>query len=322
MKYAGLGTLPEQVQRDILAGKASACALSALLAVARQGDGEHQQRAFDQLCAAAPARRRKAAPRDAHDAAAPPAEPAPLASLQVRVAGYFNPERFVEQRVAASKQLRDVQAFVAELNRNLASPRAKRTPAAIHAAIDAELRRRDLLTAFEVKLIEDQAGDRPRYQVQLVLDQADWEHRRRYDGFTVLVAHPTLTHSAAELCRLYRAKDVVEKDFQAIKGFTELRPLWHHNAGKVRAHVTVSMLALALERMLSERLRSYSAKAALQVLDSCRLNNYQAGATTLLSVTTPDPEQAAILRELNLQQLVDDDEVAERLMPRPAQHRP
>lgn len=37
--------------------------------------------------------------------------------------------------------------------------------------------------------------------------------------------------------KLYRAKDVIERDFRLIKDVVELRPIYHHIYAKVRAHL-------------------------------------------------------------------------------------
>ena len=72
----------------------------------------------------------------------------------------------------------------------------------------------------------------------------------------------------------------VEKDFQLIKSVVELRPFYHHTDVKARAHVSLCMLALLLERLLESRLeaggRSMTADACLSELRSCNLNRYQA----------------------------------------------
>jgi len=181
------------------------------------------------------------------------------------------------------------------------------------------LRRHELIDCFAIDVTHRQLPGRarPLYQVELRLDQHEWASRRRYDGFTVLVTHPELDRAAPDLCQLYRAKDTVEKDFQAIKGLIEIRPVRHRADSKVRAHVTICMLALLLERTLGQRLADHAtAEAALEVLESCRLNRYATASAPTYGVTTPDPEQAAILRRLRLQPLVDDDEIADRITPR------
>jgi hypothetical protein len=217
------------------------------------------------------------------------------------------------------KVLERIDVFAAELNASLAAPRSRHTPQSIAPAIDRRLRQDALLEAIEIRITEQAVAGRTRYHVALSLDEAEWARRRRYDGFTVLVAHPDLTQNATDLCRLYRAKDAVEKDFHVIKSVVELRPVRHRNDGKVRAHVTLCMLALLLERTLQCRLASHStAEAALELLESCHLNRYAGkdGATAAYTVTAPDAEQLKLLRTLRLQHLVDDESLADRMTPR------
>src|SRR5262249_30209662 len=139
-------------------------------------------------------------------------------------------------------------------------------------------------------------------------------------GFTVLVAHNGLQHSAAELCRLYRAKDKVEKDFQTIKSVTKLRPIRHHTDAKVSAHVTLCMLALLLERRLEDKLDGLcSAPEALETLATCHLNAYRGASTDavpLYALTEADSEQLALLRTLRMQLLADTGDLAARITPR------
>jgi len=52
IKYRALGALPEQVQRDLLAGKAAGASLAELLSIAKLADREQQQREFDGVLSA------------------------------------------------------------------------------------------------------------------------------------------------------------------------------------------------------------------------------------------------------------------------------
>jgi hypothetical protein len=241
----------------------------------------------------------------------------PMPQLRVRAVVAFNPELFVDQRRTARKQLDDVRNLVHDLNESLARPRSRRTRHDIEAEIDRLLRRRHLLDAFTFRIDELQTAMGPRHQVHLELNPVQWERRRRHDGFSVIVAHPDVGRSAADLCQLYRAKDAVEKDFQVIKGLVGLRPIWHHTDAKVRAHVTLCMLALLLERTLNARLKHVSAERAIQTLSTCCLNRFQdtKGASHYV-VTQPDEAQMALLRELKLGSLTDDNYIIERLRPR------
>ena len=75
------------------------------------------------------------------------------------------------------------------------------------------------------------------------------------------------------------------------------------------------MLALWLERALAHSLKAGSARAALEVLEGCRLNRYTTGPTPLYASTSLTPEQDKILRTLGLRHLADDEETAARLHP-------
>lgn len=318
-KYRLLGRLSEQQQRDVLEGKAAGATIAEMIQVASIDSPEQQQHAFAALLAASgdqPARLRAASSnRRRFGANAEPQDP-----LRLHVVAYFNPQRFVDERLRARKLREHIDAFVAELNATLAAPRSRHTPSSIAAAVDRRLRQDALLEVFDLSITETSLAGRTRYRVALVPDEAEWARRRRYDGFTVLVAHPDLPQDAVELCRLYRAKDAVEKDFQIIKSVIELRPIWHRDDTKVRAHVTLCMLALLLERTLQRRLAgrlSLSAEAALELLASCHLNLFAGrSGPPLYTITQPDTDQQAILRTLRLQHLVDDELLAERITPR------
>lgn len=313
-KYRELGKLAEDIQRDILAGKAAARPLAGLIRIARIKDRDQQRSAFDALVDSPVPRARAARPE-----ALPEAEQ-PEAPLRVRAVVYFNPDRFVDQRLRARRHVEEIKAFVAALNGKLTSPRSKLTHDGVAAAVDRKLRSEDLLSAFHVEIRDEDVAGRMRPHVNVTLDADEWARRRRYDGFTVLVAQSTLPHSAPDLARLYRAKDAVEKDFQVIKSLVDLRPIRHHTDGKVRAHVTICMLALLLERTLRRRLSGTSTpEHALEILATCHLNQYQYGGSDgdrAYTVTQPDAEQAKILRALGLQHLADDQDVADRITPR------
>ncbi|MCP4206650.1 MAG: hypothetical protein GY767_06345, partial [Shimia sp.] len=309
-KYRQLDKLAPNIQRDVLAGKAAGRSLADLIRVARIQDPSAQHAAFDALLQAP---KRALCPRPQKAAASPPAEP-----INVRVVAYFNAKRFVTARLDAQRALDEVEAFVEQLNSKLAASSSRWTRDKIAAALDRYLRKRSLLSVFECEISETTIGERSFYQCCLERDDDVWQKRRSYDGFCILVAHPELSLTAEECYRLYFAKDMVEKDFQVIKSVVKLRPVWHRSDAKVRAHVTICMLALLLERTLRRRLQGkHTASTALEILSSCRLNQYRAsGDSSVYTTTQLTPEQRNILRHLRLPHLADDDELAERITPR------
>jgi Arc/MetJ-type ribon-helix-helix transcriptional regulator len=314
-RYGLLRRLPSAVQQRILDGEARGRSLDELIRITRFEDADQQSEAYAALIASPLARRASARPLGvAHSSAAPaPDAPAPK-PIRVRAVLYFNPQLFVDQQRRARHRLETVHAFANELNSRLASPRSRMQRDQIAAAIDRQLRKDDLLEVFIPKITERQIAGAARFHVDLQLDRAQWSRRRRYDGFNIIVAHPELDRGALELCRLYRAKDVIEKDFQTIKSLVELRPIRHYTDGKVRAHVTVCMLALLLQRTLERKLVGLcSAKAALELLATAHLNRYAGSDGTVAHIVTrTDAAQNKILRALRLQHLADYLETVER----------
>ena len=239
--------------------------------------------------------------------------------LKVRAVVLFNPERFIEQRQAVTRAVAELAAVVAQVNRSLQAARATRSPESAVGKVRTALGRREMLDVFAIKLQQTSHDGRVVPQVQLVRDEEAWQRHRRPDGLNLIVAHPEVAGTGPELAALYFAKDQVEKDFQAIKSVLALRPVHHHTDAKVRAHVSLCMLALLLERTLEQQLLKagtpMTADAALHELQSVHLNLY-ATKPGLYSVTEVTPEQRRLLAALEALELADDATVTAALKPR------
>lgn len=313
-KYGTLRQLPEDIQEQVLAGRAEGYALADLRYIARLDSAAAQREAFQKLVSSGVGTGATAGASEPRTAQRQPAGDEPLP--QVRVLAYFNPTRFVDQRRAARERLKTLDDFVGRLNAAAARPRSRWTESKLRAAVDRELRKYDLVEAFDVEVTAEELAGRQCQKICIRLRQDEWERRRRYDGFTVLICHTDLKEPAVEMCRLYRAKDAVEKDFQTIKSFVELRPVRHHTDGKVRAHVTICMLALLLKQTLAQRLSGESPQRALEILRGCHLNRFELENQSQYALTILKEEQRAILRALKMQHLADDAATTSRITPR------
>jgi hypothetical protein len=308
-KYLRLKKLSPAIQAEILEGAARGCSLASLIEIACEADPDKQSRAFRALVDNSPGVSRPVAIATPAGEFAVETKP-----LRVRVVAYFNPERFVSQRRLAARKLKAVAEFEAELNKQLASPRTKRSRENIVAEVDRRLRRDDLLEAYEIKIEETAESARNRYRVRLVLNEANWAKRRRYDGFSVLVADPGIEAPAAAIAGLYRSRDKIEKGFQAIKSVLELRPIRHRTDPKVRAHVTLCMLALILERAIETAARGHTATDVFATLEPCRLAKYiDADANALYVLTELSAAQRSVIRALRMDGLTDDNQIAARI---------
>lgn len=226
----------------------------------------------------------------------------------VRCVLYFNPALFVQKRRNASARLRRFEAVIEKLNTSLG--KRKRKLPAVTASIDAALERAKLSDIYDYEIRANAKGIQ---HVSLKRRGEQWAHRRRFDGFSLLVGHPTLKHTGLELCHLYRSRELIEYDFRTIKSFVELAPVRHRLEQKVRAHVTICMLALLLERTLDARLHDMTAPAALERLQTCRLNRF---GDQLYGLTRATTEQRRLIESLGLEQLLDATDVTSQILPR------
>ena len=314
-------SLPQDLQGAIRAGKADSLSLRSILAVAWLHE-EHQQRsAFEELLR----KRRSSLRQKARSRPSPlprAAKHHDAETIHVRAVLTFNPEICVEQRLEAERHLGQIHDFVGKLNQRLQSPHSNRSEASIYRLINGKLERRNLIGVFGVQLHRRDSGSRKFWEVELQFKSKVWARQRSHDGFFLLVADPDLSESAAELVGMYYAKDKVEKDFQVIKSLVHLRPVRHHTDPKVRAHVTLCMLALLLDRTLERALAdtplNLTAAAAFEILDTCHLNRHRmpTAVTPLYSITELTAEQRALLTALNLEHLGDHELVNENITAR------
>jgi transposase len=312
-----LTRLDADLQELVLAGRVDGHAVNRLLKVARLKKPEQRRAAFAELLGEAPQPSGKLQSLAAN-ASQPRARPSPR--QQVRAVAYFNPQIFARQRWLAQSTVDELEQCVAQLNQRLANPRSKFQPRSALRVIEDRLRHHNLLNVIAAKT-ETVAGEGGSFeQLTLTRDEAQWQRRRSFDGFSVLVAHPKLKRSAAELTRTYRAKNAVEADFHVIKSVVKLRPVRHRTDAKVRAHVALCMLALYVQRELTARLQKerLSAEQALEQLEPCRLSLYNAKGVNGDAYVLPqvDAEQMTVLRRLRLTRLVQQRELRAALTPR------
>ena len=316
-QYRLLARLDADQQEQVLAGQVDGHPVNRLLNVARQQDEEQRRAALVELMGETPSASARAQSQGitAQRQHSPRKKP-----QRVRVVAYFNPEVFVRQRWLAQGVVVEMESEVRKLNERLSNPRSKLKAKGALQATEEKLRRHDLLNVFEVEVEMVEAESGPVPQLKVTRNEAQWQRRRSFDGFSVLVAHPNVKRSAADLTRTYRAKNAVEADFHVIKSVMKLRPVRHRTDEKVRAHVVLCMLALTVQRELTTKLQKegVSAEQALEQLEPCRLSLYPGKGHRGDAYVLPKVgrEELGILRRLGLTRLVEERELAVALTPR------
>jgi len=113
--------------------------------------------------------------------------------------------------------------------------------------------------------------------------------------------------SPVEAVTRYKELNEVERGFAHLKGFLELRPVYHHSDERVQAHVFVAALALLLDRAMEKKLRAagspLSSPFAWQALETIRCVEIQMGSRRKLCVTRGNQHAQEVLRILGITQL-------------------
>lgn len=120
----------------------------------------------------------------------------------------------------------------------------------------------------------------------------------RLDGkFLLRSSDPTL--SAEDIALGYKQLLEVERGWRDMKSTLDLRPVYHHLERRIRAHVVLCWLALLLIR-LAETATGDTWRNLRHQLDRMHLGTFSGAAGTIRRRTATLPEQAAILRALQL----------------------
>lgn len=113
-----------------------------------------------------------------------------------------------------------------------------------------ELERGDLTRKQECTLLNHQVKKRLLRRLKdgpLVLDKQKIARESRYDGKYVLLTTDR-SLEASELARQYKHLFQVERAFRGLKSGINLRPLYHYTARRIKAHVSLCVLAYFLQR--------------------------------------------------------------------------
>ncbi|WP_410511745.1 transposase [Paenibacillus sp. BR2-3] len=113
------------------------------------------------------------------------------------------------------------------------------------------------------------------FQLSAAIDQAKESEMRKLDGLTCFITNDS-TISEAQVIQKYRDKNKVEEAFREMKSQLSLRPIHLTRPERVKAHVSVCVLAYLLrntiEMMLRKAAYMESPEDVLKQLQTCQLN--------------------------------------------------
>ena len=135
-------------------------------------------------------------------------------------------------------------------------------------------------------------------------ESANCERERQREGHWLLETEEAEL-GAVEAVRACQDLWRVEAAFRTMKDVLELRPVWHQREERVRAHVLVASLALAIDRVLERKLRKaglqLSTRAAWEAMERVNLVEFEMpGKAPRRGVCVNSEEARKVLRALGV----------------------
>jgi len=184
----------------------------------------------------------------------------------------FNPEKFLTERQCRMDKIASIGKYLDQKNQQLSKALGRRHRELLREELTRYLEKRSASSLFSFRLIAKEKTFRISYKVlkKAVQDAA------KLDGVYCLMTNLKTT-SPKELIDVYRNRMEIERSFHQLKSFCEIRPIYHHNEDRIKAHVTVCVLAYLLNNTVKHLVREkkdfeeLTAQSIYNYLKSCKL---------------------------------------------------
>jgi len=139
---------------------------------------------------------------------------------------------------------------------------------------------------------------------ELEIDLEKLNHVKRFDGFFGIQTNLEKIN-AKEILNTYRGLWQVEKTFRIAKSNLEIRPVFHYNTNRIRAHFLMCYMSLSLIRYTEFQLRknnlNYTIDQLHLLLDQMRLTRVHHSDNNVYTLLEdPPPELALIYQALDI----------------------
>ena len=159
----------------------------------------------------------------------------------------FNPEKFVEERKQRAEKITSVEKRLEQWNKELTNAKKARNKERIAKEVFSYLEKRKVQGLFSTRVIK-RKRDR-KLQIKWKVNTEKLKLLKTTDGCycikTNLPQGPDITPEF--LVSSYRQRRKIEVAFSYLKGFVDIRPLYHHKEERVKAHITICILGYLLQ---------------------------------------------------------------------------
>ena len=212
----------------------------------------------------------------------------------VRVFVIDSDERRAYEERQRTKAMKRVLESLQKVQRRVSQGQLKQ-PEKIGAAVERALRKShgQRYYAWELKEGELNIFEHP----------VNLPREKKYEG-KYLIQTDQSDMTPQDAVAHYKDLNDVERGFRSLKDPLGMRPIWHHAARRVKAHIFVAALSFLIERMLERALKdgrvSLSAQSALEALKTIRQVEFRVHGQCRTGVTPGSARARNVLKALKL----------------------
>ena len=209
----------------------------------------------------------------------------------------FDVTRFYEDIESRKKRIAQAMTWITEKNASLAIAKKSHNKETIEREVKTMLAKRKLkllllVTVTPIQLTVTKSNGTTRivqsFRLSTEIDQNKELQKKRLDGITCFITND-LTISQGEVIQKYREKNKIEEAFREMKSQLALRPIYLTRPERVKAHVSICILAYLLinsiEMMLKKTEITLSSEALLRQVSSCQLSRVGLKSSSQRSLT-------------------------------------
>jgi len=230
----------------------------------------------------------------------------------------FDVTRFFEDIATRERRISKTMAWIAEQNAKLALAKKSRQKEAVERDVQKIISKRKIkslmkvsVTPIEVKVLKKDGSVRLAHSFQLsaMIDKTGETEIRRLDGITCFITND-MTIPQTQIIQRYREKNKIEEAFREMKSQLALRPIHLTRPERVKAHVSVCILAYLLVNMMEMMIKraghSISPMDVLKQMQSCQLNQVgiKGSPGYSLTVTEMTEQQLEWIKLFNCENLL------------------
>lgn len=226
----------------------------------------------------------------------------------------FNPDKFLTERQCRLDKIASIKKHLDQKNQQLSEARGRRHRELLREELIRYLEKRSASDLFSFRLI----AKGKTFQISYKIIKKAVQDAAKLDGIYCLMTN-LKTASPKDLIDAYRNRMEIERSFHQLKSFVEIRPIYHHNEDRIKAHVTVCVLAYLLNNTvmhLTRQIKDFeelTAQSIYNYLKGCKLVELSAAGNQKLKLTTPTAEQLQLTKILADKSLLEEEHIQQFL---------